>query len=153
MISRTKLGAVVLGVFLAFFILVTAQRGWIMLRDPDPVATLIGVAFLILPLIGAWALVVEFRFGSRIEKLGRILEAEGRLPDDDLPRTPSGRVVRDAADGVFEKYRRETEEAPEDWRSWFRLACIYDAARDRRRAREAMRRAIALHKQHEGRLL
>jgi Flp pilus assembly protein TadD len=36
------------------------------------------------------------------------------------------------------------EDAPDDWRTWFRLGIAYDDAGDRRRAREAMRRAISL---------
>ena len=78
--------------------------------------------------------------------MARELDAAGGLPVDDLPRTAAGRVERSAADAAFERYRAETEAAPGDWRSWFRLACAYDAARDRRRARSAMRRAIALHR-------
>jgi Flp pilus assembly protein TadD len=35
------------------------------------------------------------------------------------------------------------ERAPDDWRGWFRLAQAYDLAGDRKRAREALRTAIA----------
>ena len=38
----------------------------------------------------------------------------------------------------------EAEAAPEDWRSWFRLSCAYDAAGDRKRARASMRDAVKL---------
>ncbi|MBK3590674.1 tetratricopeptide repeat protein, partial [Streptomyces sp. MBT57] len=72
------------------------------------------------------------------------LEAEGGLPVDDLLRTPSGRIDRDSADAVFTKRREETEDAPDDWRTWFRLAVAYQDARDTPRARKAMQRAIAL---------
>ena len=41
--------------------------------------------------------------------------------------------------------RAQTEAAPEDWRTWFRLALAYDAAGDRTRARAAARHAVALH--------
>jgi predicted TPR repeat methyltransferase len=76
--------------------------------------------------------------------MAKVLEAEGGLPVDNLPRTPAGRIVRAAADAEFEKYRVEAEVAPEDWRSWFRLSCAYDAAGDRKRARESMRDAVRL---------
>ena len=66
-------------------------------------------------------------------------------PVDDLPRRPSGRVDRAAADGMFADMRARVEERPDDWRSWFRLALAYDAAGDRTRAREAARHALALH--------
>jgi cytochrome c-type biogenesis protein CcmH/NrfG len=78
------------------------------------------------------------------QRLGEQLAAEGGLPADDLPRRPSGRVDRDAADAVFARRRAEAEAAPDDWRSWYRLGIAYDDAGDRRRAREAMRKAITL---------
>ena len=81
-----------------------------------------------------------------MQRLGSILEDEGGLPEDTLPRTPGGRIVREAADAEFAKYRTEVEAAPEEWRAWFRLSCAYDAAGDRRRARSTMRRAIALER-------
>ena len=81
----------------------------------------------------------------RADRLARELDAEGGLPVDELVRTPSGRIDRDSADAVFARRRTETEAAPEDWRSWFRLAVAYHDARDTPRARKAMQRAIALH--------
>jgi Flp pilus assembly protein TadD len=62
----------------------------------------------------------------------------------DLPRRPSGRVDRDAADAWFEGRRAEVEENSGDWRAWYRLAYAYDVAGDRRRARATMRKAVDL---------
>src|SRR5699024_8146784 len=104
-------------------------------------------ALFVLPVIGAWTLIVELIFGARTEKLARILGAEGGLPVDDLPRTPGGRIIREAADREFVKYQAEAEAAPEDWRSWFRLSCAYDASGDRKRARATMRKAISLFRE------
>ena len=73
-------------------------------------------------------------------------KAEAKRLDEDppeLPRSPSGRVDRTAADELFDRRRVEVEAAPEDWRRWYRLAVAYDLAGDRRRARAAMRTAIA----------
>ena len=39
---------------------------------------------------------------------------------------------------------RRRDRTVEDWRAWFRLALAYDAAGDRKRARRAMRDAVAL---------
>ena len=86
----------------------------------------------------------EIRFGLSMERMGRTLESEGGLPVDDIPRSPGGRVDRTVADAQFETYRAEAEAAPEDWRSWYRLALAYDAAGDRTRARGTMRRAAGL---------
>ena len=40
---------------------------------------------------------------------------------------------------------------PDDWRRWYRLARAYDHAGDRRRAREAMKTALKLHGELQGR--
>ena len=52
--------------------------------------------------------------------------------------------IRDSAQ--FELYRVEAEAAPRDWRARYRLALAYDASGDRRRAREAAREAVRLHR-------
>lgn len=144
--NRTKIWVGAVTLLLVFYLVVSFQRAVLLMTDPNPVAKAIGAAYLILPVIGAWALVRELLFGARTERLANILEAEGGLPEDNLPRTPAGRIIREAADREFEKYRAETEAAPEDWRSWFRLSCAYDAAGDRKRARASMRDAIRLYR-------
>jgi hypothetical protein len=126
---------------LVFYLVVSFQRTILLLTDNNLAAKAIGAAYLVLPIVGAWALIRELMFGARTEKMARILEAEGGLPVDDLPRTPAGRIIRAAADQEFEKYKAEAEAAPDDWRSWFRLSCAYDAAGDRKRARASMRDA------------
>jgi hypothetical protein len=142
--NRTKIWVGAITLLLVLYLVVAFQRAVLLLGDPEPVAKAIGAAYLILPMIGAWALIRELLFGARTEEMAKILEAEGGLPEDTLPRTPGGRIVREAADAEFEKYRLETEAAPDDWRSWFRLSCAYDASGDRKRARAAMRDAIRL---------
>ncbi|MCK1801969.1 hypothetical protein MTQ12_02720 [Brevibacterium sp. R8603A2] len=144
--SKAKIGALVVAALLAVYLVFTVQRGWIMLTEDDPIAKILGIALFALPVVGAWALIAELLFGSRMQRLGSILEDEGGLPEDTLARTPGGRIVREAADAEFAKYRDEVEAAPEEWRRWFRLSCAYDAAGDRRRARSTMRRAIALER-------
>ena len=136
------MGAITL--LLVFYLVVTFNRAVLLLMDPQPVAKAMGLAYLVLPVVGAWALIRELMFGARTERMARILEEEGGLPPDNLPRTPAGRIVREAADAEFVKYQREAEAAPGDWRVWFRLSCAYDAAGDRRRARAAMRDAVGL---------
>jgi cytochrome c-type biogenesis protein CcmH/NrfG len=135
--------ALLLTAVLVFYLGVVAQRGWVLLRSGSVVGALLGVGVLVLPVLGLLFLVAELRFGAATARLAR--ELRDQAPED-LPRRPSGRVDRAAADRLFERRRAEVEAAPEDWRGWFRLALAYDAAGDRRRARAAMRRAIALHR-------
>jgi hypothetical protein len=143
-ISKTKIWVALIAVLLVFYMVVMLQRAVLLLGDPDWIAKLLGVSYFVIPIVAAWALISEVLFGARTEQMAKILEAEGGLPEDNLPRTPGGRIVRSAADAEFEKYKLEAESAPGDWRSWFRLSCAYDAAGDRKRARKAMRDGIAL---------
>lgn len=146
--QKAKIGVVLVTLLLVLWLVVAWQRAVLLLGDPEPVAKAIGAAYLVLPAIGAWALVRELFFGIRTEEMARVLEAEGGLPVDDLPRTPSGRIVRQAADEKFPLYQAQAEAAPADWRSWFRLSCAYDAAGDRTRARRSMRDAAKLYSGH-----
>lgn len=141
---RAKVTVAVLVVVFAFYAVTIGWRGLVLVADGRPAAVLLGVGVLILPLLCAWAVWREVRFGLASERLGRELDAEGGLVVDDLPRRPSGRIDRTAADAAFEPLRAAAEAAPGDWRVWFRLATAYDAAGDRRRARAATRTALAL---------
>src|SRR5439155_25029701 len=122
-------------------------RGVLLIQVGTPVAIVLGLAVLVIPLIGAYLVWREIQFGCRTEALAHELEAAGGLPVDDLPRRPSGRVDGAAADEAFGRYKAEAEAAPDDWRVWFRLSTAYDAAGGRKRAREGMRTAIAHHDQ------
>ncbi|MFJ4848745.1 MULTISPECIES: hypothetical protein [unclassified Streptomyces] len=130
-------------VLVVYFALVGARGVWL-IQDGRPVTVVLGLAVLVLPVIGVWFLVRTTRFARDAGRLARELEAEGGLPEDELVRTPSGRIDRSSADAVFARRKAETEAAPEDWRAWFRLAVAYHDARDTPRARKAMQRAIAL---------
>lgn len=143
-LSKTKIWVALIALLLVFYMVVMMQRAVLLMAGSEWIAKLLGVAYLVIPLVAAWALISEIAFGARTEKMAKILESEGGLPEDNLPRTPGGRIVREAADREFEKYKLEAEAEPEDWRSWFRLSCAYDVAGDRKRARKAMRDAIAL---------
>ncbi len=106
----------------------------------------LGLALLIMPGIGLWAMIATLRAGFAHQKLARLIADDGmELDVSTLPRRPSGRIQRDAADALFDTVRTEVEGDPDDWRRWYRLARAYDYAGDRRRAREAMKTALDLH--------
>jgi len=111
----------------------------------EPAAIGLGLALMILPLIGAWVLVSTLRAGLAHQRLARMVKDDGmELDAGALPRMPSGRIQRDAADTLFETVRDELESDPDNWRRWYRLARAYDYAGDRSRAREAMRKAVEM---------
>ncbi|MBT1676436.1 tetratricopeptide repeat protein [Curtobacterium aurantiacum] len=136
-------GAALMAVLLALYIGLVGQRAVAFIATGVPIGIGIGVALFVVAAIGALLLVLEFRFGIRITRLGARLEAEGGAPEDVVPVRPSGRPVRDAADELFPQYRDAVEQDPTDWRAWYRLGVVYDAAGDRKRARAAMRTALA----------
>ncbi|MCP2031924.1 cytochrome c-type biogenesis protein CcmH/NrfG [Okibacterium sp. HSC-33S16] len=141
----TRISVGILAALLALYLVLVGQRAVLFLGTGEPVAVAIGVTLLVLPVIGIWALVREILFGVKAEKLGRLLEAGNELPDDELPTRPSGKLERDAVDGVFPRYQAEVEATPTDWKAWYRLGLVYDGAGDRKRARSAIREAIHLY--------
>lgn len=143
---RVKVAGLVMAALLVLYLVVVAQYALVLIGTEVPVAVAMGVALLVLPLIGAWALAVELIFAFRAERLLGVLRAEDGLPVDDLPRLPSGRPDPAAADAQFPTYQAEVEAAPDSWRAWFRLSLAYDASGDRKRARWAMRESIKLER-------
>jgi len=139
-----RIGVAVMAMLLVLYIALVGQRAWLLVTSGDTVGVLMGVALMVLPLVALWGLGRELWFGVRADQLGRRLEAEGGLPDEVVALRPSGRIVREDADALFGAYRDAAEQHPDDWASWYRLGLVYDAAGDRRRAREAVRTAIRL---------
>lgn len=129
---------------LVYFITLT-RTAVALLRTGTPAAIALGVGVLLLPIVGAWATVATLRAGLAHQRLARLAAEDGvELDVSELPRTPSGRIQRDAADALFARVRAEVEAEPDNWQRWYRVARAYDYAGDRSRAREAMRTAVAL---------
>lgn len=139
-----RVWVVVLVVAVSAYLVLAAWRGVAFLGAGGLSSVVLGVAVLALPLLGAWLVWREIRFGRAMESMGRALEAEGDLPLDDFQRTASGRVTHEDAQRFFEREKARVDADPGDWRGWYRLGLAYDAARDRARARAAMREAIRL---------
>ena len=111
-------------------------------------AALLGAGLLVIGFLGSWFLVREIQFSFATERLATALAGEAglRQPEiDALPRSPSGTVDRAAANRLVAIRKAETEAAPDDWRTWYRLAVAYSTAKDNTRARAALRHAISLH--------
>ncbi|WP_156689594.1 hypothetical protein [Mycobacterium sp. Marseille-P9652] len=129
---------------LTYFVLL-GRMAFAMIGSGRTAAVGLGLAVLILPVIGLWAMIATLRAGFAHQRLARLIAADGmELDTGALPRRPSGRISRDAADALFAEVRTEVETDPDDWRRWYRLARAYDYAGDRRRAREAMKTAVLL---------
>jgi hypothetical protein len=142
-----RVSAFVLAAMLLVYLVLAGDRAVTMIVSGQPVFIVFGLAVLVLPVLGAVLVIDQLRFGAQTERLARRLDDEGVLPDvSHLPRRPSGRVEREAADEWFDEKQAELEAAPNDWRAWFALAQAYDLAGDRGRGRKAMRNAIELER-------
>jgi tetratricopeptide (TPR) repeat protein len=131
-----------------FFLL--GRLAWAFITSGEPAAIGLGAALLIMPLIGIWVMVSTLRAGLAHQRLARIARDEGmELEVSSLPRRPSGRIERAAADALFASVREELENDPDNWRRWYRLARAYDYAGDRSRARETMRKAVEMQERSE----
>lgn len=139
---RARIPALVMALLLVIYLVFVVQYAIVLIGVDEVAAKVMGIALIVLPLIGAWALFAELRFGFRAEALAKRLESEGGMPTTVVPVSPSGRPDREAADAEFPVYQAEVEASPESWRAWFRLALAYDASGDRKRARWATRQAI-----------
>ena len=129
---------------LAYFVLL-GRLAVAMIASGRAAAVGLGLAVLLMPVIGLWAMIATLRAGFAHQKLARLIAEDGmELDASALPRRPSGRIERAAADALFDTVRTELEGDPENWRRWYRLALAYDYSGDRRRAREAMKTAVEL---------
>lgn len=146
---RTKVTIAVLAVVLVFYAVLIGAKGIAMVATGSTEGVALGLAVLVLPVVGIVLVWRELQFGQRSAELAGVLEREGGLPVDDLPRRPSGRVDRAAADAVFTARQADAEADPENWRTWYVLGLAYDDAGDRTRARAAVRHAIALYPDNE----
>lgn len=133
-----------MGLLVAFGYLL--YLGWSMISRSEYLAMRgLGVGIILLTAVGAWAMWAILRNGIELQRISAAAAAEGiELDISDRERRPSGRLEHDSADALFSEVSVEYLEAPDDWRTNYRLARAYDHAGDRARAREVMRTAIRL---------
>ena len=143
--TGAKLGAVVMAALVLMYLALMGQQGYYFLIQENWVSKAMGFFILILPIFGLWGILRELRFGLAIEKLGKVLEQEDAWPRFRFGVMPSGRAIKTEALQEFPEYAQKAEADPENWRSWFTLGLIYDACGNRKLARKAMRKAIALN--------
>ena len=145
MILRVQLLIAFFCLALIFYFAMLTRTAVALIRSGTPAAVALGIGVLILPVVGAWVMVATLRAGLAHQRLARLAAEDGmELDVTDLPRMPSGRIQREAADALFQTTRAELDADPDNWRRWYRLARAYDYAGDRSRARETMRRAVEL---------
>jgi hypothetical protein len=138
---------VVMVLILGFYFYLLGTRGISLIQTGGAVNVGLGIGVLLLPIIGIWIVWATLKAGLEHQHLARRIDEEHlELDVSELPRMPSGRISRDAADELFQQVKGEWEKDPDNWRNSYRLARAYDYAGDRGRARETMKRAVALER-------
>lgn len=138
----------VMVLILGFYFYLLGTRGVSLIRTGGVVNIGLGIGVILLPIIGVWIVGATLKAGFEHQHLAqRIHEENLELDVSDLPRMPSGRISCDAADEMFQQVKAEWEKDPDNWRNSYRLARAYDYAGDRGRARETMKRAVALERE------
>ena len=141
----SRIGVAVMAVLLVLYIALVGWRA-VLLGSGQALGITMGVALLVMPLIGAWALVRELQFGLAADRLGRTLDAEGGMPAAPERLRSNGRLLPEDADRLVAEYGSAAAAEPEDWRAQYRLGVVQDAAGHRKDARAAIRAAIRLAK-------
>ncbi|GAB09295.1 hypothetical protein GOARA_036_00270 [Gordonia araii NBRC 100433] len=139
------IGFLVLG--LIMYMAILGWRGVQLIAAGTPTGIGVGLGVLILPVLGAWMIYSTLSAGLWHQRLAAAAGEQGRdLDVSGLPRRPSGRLERDAADALFDQVRAEWEADPDDWCNTYRIARAYDYAGDRTRARQMMKTAVAQYR-------
>ncbi|WP_417508479.1 hypothetical protein [Microbacterium sp.] len=141
-----RAGVIVVGLCLILYFVLTGQWAYLYLVSGTPIGIAMGVALIVLPLIGAWALVREIQFGIQADRLGTQLDAEGGMPPAETELSARGKLAKADAESVVQRYTTEAEAAVDDWRARYRLGVVQEAAGRRKDARASIREAIRLAK-------
>jgi len=122
------------------YVVLLGQKAVLLILDDSWVAKAMGLALLVLPIVAAWAILTEVKFGIDAERLAKT----NSLPQLQLELRPSGRATKESAQVEFERIKALVSQDLENWELWFRLGECYDASGDRKLARKSIRKAIKL---------
>jgi tetratricopeptide (TPR) repeat protein len=126
--------------FAVIYVVLLGQKAVLLILDDNWVAKAMGLALLVLPIVAAWAILTEVKFGIDAERLAK----SNSLPELQLELRPSGRATKESAQVEFERIKFLVSQDLENWELWFRLGEWYEASGDRKLARKSIRKAIKL---------
>lgn len=143
---KTKVIVAVLTFASFVYMVLITTRGLNLINEGGLGNIVFGIAVIAIPVLAGALIVREIQFGVGVQRMGRTLVERDGVPFDTLPRDEMGRIDKAAADIEWQRRKALVEQAPNDWQAWFLLAVAYDNAKDRKRARATMRRALTLFK-------
>lgn len=121
--SRTL--ALIVSGLLAGYLLLLGRTGVLLLISGTVLGVLLGLAVLVFPVVGAWIIYRELRFGFTAQRMSEEIDESA--------------IVRD-----FALAKVAAQENPQDWQVWFDVSLAYDEAGDRRQSRKSMHHAASL---------
>lgn len=135
-----KIWALVMTALAVIYVVLLGQKAVLLLLEDNWVAKAMGAALIFLPLVAAWAILIEVKFGIDAERLA----SSNTQPQLSFELRPSGRPTKESAQAEFERIKALVSQDLENWELWFRLGECYDASGDRKLARKSIRKAIKL---------
>ena len=135
-----KIWALVMTALAVIYVVLLGQKAVLLILDDNWVAKAMGFALLVLPIVAAWAILTEVKFGIDAERLAKT----NSQPQLQLEVRASGRATKESAQVEFERIKALVSQDLDNWELWFRLGECYDASGDRKLARKAIRKAIKL---------
>jgi hypothetical protein len=120
--------ALILSAMLLVYLLLLGRTAVLLMVSGSLSGLLLGLALLVFPVVGAWIIHRELRFGFTAQKMSDALEGS-------------------KIDLEFDDARAAVQADPKDWRAWFSVALAYDEAGDRRQSRKSMHHAAALFRE------
>lgn len=120
--------ALILSAILAVYLVLLGRTGVLLVFSGSVAGLLLGLAILVFPVVGAWIIYRELRFGFTAQKMSEAMDGA-------------------AIDQEFQVVKAAVQADPKDWRSWFKVSIAYDEAGDRRQSRKSMHHAAALFRE------
>ena len=136
--------AFIMTLLLAVYMAFSVSRGLVLISSNNGPAQILGVAVILIPVLGSYLVFREIRFGFATARVAKEIDPEL------LPM----KVATDEENEAYLKAAVESAKAaPESWTAWYQVALGYHVTGDRKGARESMRHAIGLKSDSQRQLL
>lgn len=128
--------ASILGVYMVF----AAMRGLDLLKSDDPAVKGLGIAVLVLPLLGIILVFREIRFGKLSYEMGQTISEE---------HLPLKEATEEQRKEFLENSIAKAKADMDNWQAWYAVALGYDLLHERKFARDAMQYSVELYQNLE----
>lgn len=128
--------SLILTAILSVYLVFTILRAIDFLQVDDPAVKALGIAILVLPILGAILILREIKFGKLSYQMGQTID-ESFLPTTQLSEDQKSEFL----DQAIERAKSQMD----SWQAWYSVALAYDLLKERKLAREAMQYSVELY--------